>query len=241
MNRPLEAAVPLQEAFEALERYAQKDATDYEARSVVAMAGHDWGDVLRHTNPKRALEIYDHSLARIREVPNDVSARRAEALLLAGSSYAARWTHHEKDAKDRIEAAFRLLKETKEYPAPAITAGSEADTAMRALADHYAETGQPRQALEIYQDLFRKIMASNPDPQNDLVNAAHVSRLNTSLAKLLRRVGKGNDAIPLEATRLELWKHWNGQLPSNPFVRRQLEAARLPFVAERGGRSQANP
>ncbi len=228
LNRPLEAAGPLQEAFEALEPSAQQDATDYEARSVVAMAGHDWGDVLRHTNPKRALEVYDHSLARIREVPNDVSARRAEALLLAGSSYAARWIHREANAKERIDAAFRLLKETKEYPAAAITAGSEADTAMRALADHYAETGHPGQALEVYQELFRKIMASNPDPQNDLVNAAHVSRLHTSLAMQLRRLGRVNEAILLETARLELWKRWDGKLPNNPFVRRQLEATRLP-------------
>ena len=73
---------------------------------MVALAGHYLGDILRHNNPRRALEVYDHSLVRIREVPNDVAARRVESLLLAGSSYAARWIHHEKDAKDRIDAAF---------------------------------------------------------------------------------------------------------------------------------------
>jgi serine/threonine protein kinase len=228
LNRPLEASAPLQEAYEALEPFAQRDATDYEARSVVAMAGLDWADVLRHTNPKRALEVYDHSLARIREVPNDISARRTEALLLASSSYPLRSIHREKDASGRIEAAFRLLKETKEYPATTITAGSEADTAMRALADHYAETGQPAQALDVYQELFRKIMASNPDPQNDLLNAAYVSRLHTSLASLLRRMGQVDEAIPLETARLELWKRWDGRLPNNSLVRRQLEAAHLP-------------
>ncbi len=148
--------------------------------------------------------------------------------MLAGSSYAARWIHHEKDARDRIEAAFRLLNETKDYPAETIAAGSEADTAMRALADHYAETGRPRQALEIYQELFRKIMASNPDPQNDLLNAVYVSRVYASLAMLHRRVGRGDVAIPLESARLELWRQWNLKLPNNPFVHRQLEAARLP-------------
>lgn len=228
LNHPLEAAVPLQEAFDALEPFAQKDVNNYEARSVLAMAGHYLGDVLRHGNPKRALEVYDHSLMRIREVPNDIAARRVETLLLAGSSYAARSIHHEKDAKDRIDAAFQLLKETKDYPAETITAGGEADTAMRGLADHYAETGQPGHALEIYQELFRKIMASNPDPQNDLLNCVYVSRLHTSLAMLLRRMGRGDQAVPLEAGRLELWRHWNRTLPNNPFVNRQLEAARLP-------------
>jgi serine/threonine protein kinase len=228
LNRPLEAAVPLQEAFEAMEPFAQQDTNNYEVRTVTAGAGHDLGDILRHSDPKRALEVYDHSLVRIREVPNDVAARRVEALLLAGSSYAARLIHREKDARDRIDAAFRLLKETKDYPAEILTAGSEADTAMRALADHYAETGQLEQALEVYQELLRKIMASNPDPQNDLVNAVYVSRLHTSLAMLLRRMGRGDQAVPLEVGRLELWRHWSSTLPNNPFVNRQLEAARLP-------------
>jgi tetratricopeptide (TPR) repeat protein len=164
---------------------------------------------------------------RVREIPNDVAARRVEALLLAGSSYAARWIHREKDARDRIDDAFRLLDETKDYPAESISAGSEADITMRALADHYAETGQREQALEIYQELFRKIMASNPDPQNDLLNAVYVSRLHTSLATLLRGMGKGDEAALLEADRLELWRYWKGKLPNNPFVQRQLEA-RLP-------------
>jgi tetratricopeptide (TPR) repeat protein len=228
LNRPLEAAVPLQEAFDALEQFAEKDANEYMPRSVVAVSGHYLGDVLRHSNPKRALEVYDHSLVRIREVPNDVAARRVEALLLAGSSYPARWIHHEKDAKDRIDAAFRLLNETKDYPAGSLSAGSEADTAVRALADHYAETGQPEHALETYQELYSKITASNPDPQNDLLNSVYVSRLHTSLAMLLRRMGRGDEAVPLEAARLELWRQWNRKLPNNPFVLRQLEAARLP-------------
>ncbi|HTB13079.1 MAG TPA: serine/threonine-protein kinase [Bryobacteraceae bacterium] len=227
LNRPLEAAVPLQEAFDALEPFAQMNANDYEVRSAMATAGHDLGDVLRHINPMRALEVYDRSLMRIREVPNDVAARRAEALLLAGSSYPARWLHREKDAKDRIEVAFRLLNEMKDYPAGNIGAGSEADTAIRALADHYAETGQPERALATYQELYRKIMASNPDPQNDLLNSVYVSRLHISLAALLRRLGRKDQAEPLEAGRLELWECWNRKLPNNPFVRRQLEAARL--------------
>jgi tetratricopeptide (TPR) repeat protein len=228
LNRPIEAAARLEEASEILEPFAQRDPNSYDSRSMVAMAGHYLGDILRHSNPKRALEVYDHSLMRIREVPNDVAARRTEAFLLAGSSYPARAIHHQKDARDRIDAALRLLSETKDYPAETITDGSETDVAMRALADHYAETGHPAQALEIFEELFRKIMASNPDAQNDLPNAVSVSRLQTSLATLLRRSGRRDKALPLEAGRLELWRSWSRKLPNNPFVRRQLEAARLP-------------
>ena len=130
--------------------------------------------------------------------------------------------------QDAAGGIVRLLNETKDYPAETITAGSEVDTTLRALADHYAEIGQPGSALEIYQELFRKIMASNPDPENDLLNSVYVSRLHTSLAMLLRRMGRGDQAVPLETGRLELWLHWNRKLPNNPFVHRQLEAARLP-------------
>jgi len=152
----------------------------------------------------------------------------ANTLLLAGSSYPARSIHRAKDAKDRIDAAFRILKETKDYPAESIRAEGEADIAMRALADHDAETGQPGQALEIYRELFRKIMASNPDPENDLPNAVSVSRLHASLAMLLRRMRRPDQAAPMDARRLELWQHWNRKLPDNPLVRRQFEAVRLP-------------
>jgi hypothetical protein len=71
-------------------------------------------------------------------------------------------------------------------------------------------------------------MASNPDPQNDLLNAVYVSRLDASLAMLLRHTGRRDMALQLQADRLELWRHWNSRLPNNPFVHRQLEAARLP-------------
>jgi len=42
--------------------------------------------------------------------------------------------------------------------------------------------------------LSRKIMASNPDPENDLPNAAYISRLDSSLTEMLvppRPVGRG--------------------------------------------------
>lgn len=78
----------------------------------------------------------------MREVPGDVAARRLEALLLAGSSYAARWMHQESDARARIDAALRLLRDTGDYPSAVYKPGSEADAVLRALADDDAETGR---------------------------------------------------------------------------------------------------
>jgi len=168
------------------------------------------------------LEVYDHGLMRIREVPSDIQARRQEASLLAASSYAARWLHRVGDARDRIDAAFRLLRDTKDYPAEMIKPGSEADNAARALADRYGETGEPNQAIEAYRDLRGRIMKSNPDLQNDLLNAAQISRLDGVLATLLRRVGRTDEAGSLDQNRLELWRHWDRKLPNNPFVQRQI-------------------
>jgi hypothetical protein len=161
---------------------------------------------------------------RIREVPNDVQARRQEASLLAASSYAARWLHRQADARARIDAAFRLLRDTKDYPAEIIKPGSEADNAARALADHYAETGEPNKAIEAYRDLRARVMKSNPDPQNDLLHAAQISRLDSAVAALLRRVGRTDEASSLDQDRLELWRHWDRKLPNNPFVQRQIAA-----------------
>jgi len=225
LDRPREAAIPLQEAFDALERHVLAGRFDYEARTTIAMGGHYLGDLLRRTNPPRALEVYDHALMRVREVPNDVAARRLEALLLAGSSYAARWMHRESDARARIEAAFRLLRDTGDYPAAVLKPGSEADVAVRALADDEAETGRLDQAVRTYQELRRGLLASNPDPRSDLPNAVSLTSLDASLAAILRRAGAADQAASLEAGNRDIWRHWDSRLPSNPFVLRQLAAA----------------
>jgi hypothetical protein len=162
---------------------------------------------------------------RVREIPDDVAARRLEVLLLAGSSYAARWMHRESDAMARIEAAFRLLRDTGDYPAAVLKPGSEADIAVRALADHEAETGRLNQAIRRYQDLRRGLLASNPNVRSDLLNAVSLTALDRSLAALLHRAGAADQAAALEAANREIWRHWNRQLPTNPFVLRELAAA----------------
>jgi hypothetical protein len=48
------------------------------------------------------------------------------------------------------------------------------------------------------------------------------------LSLLQRRAGKTDLASALDARRLHLWEHWDRKLLNNPFVRRQLTAARTP-------------
>jgi hypothetical protein len=122
----------------------------------------------------------------------------------------------------RIEAAFRLLRQTGDYPAAALQPGTEVDIAGRALADHYAETGEPSRAIEAYRDLRGRIMKSHPDPENDLLHAARISGLDDALAGLLRRVGRADEAAALDQNRLELWRRWGRKLPNNSFVQRQI-------------------
>src|SRR5579864_2945129 len=222
LNQPREAAILFREAFDAAEENARNEPKGYNSRGRLAEDGLYLGNALRHSSPKQALEVYDHSLMRIREVPSNIQERRQEASLLAASSYAARWLHREGDAREKIDAAFRLLRETKDYPSETIKLGSETDNVVRALADHYVKTGELNQAIEVYRDLRGRIMKSNPDLQNDLLSAAQISRLDGALSVLLRRVGRSDEAGSLDQNRLDLWRLWNRKLPNNPFVQRQI-------------------
>jgi serine/threonine protein kinase len=225
LDQPKEAALRLEEAFGAMEEDAQANRNDFEARITVATGGHYLGDLLRHTDPKRALEVYDHSLLRIREVPNDVAARRLEAILLAGSSYTARRLGRESDARVRIEGAFDVLRKIGDYPATKIEPRWEVFAVMRAQADDDAEAGAPERAIAAEQKLREAIGSSKLKPDEDLPLAAAVSQLDESLAGTLRRAGRSGEAAAVEAERRELWQRWDRKLPNNPFVRRQMAGA----------------
>lgn len=76
-------------------------------------------------------------------------------------------------------------------------------------------------------------MASRPQPEADLADAADLSRLYGSLASLEQRLGASGPATELRARRLALWRDWEARLPGNAFVRRQLEAAAADAGASR--------
>jgi hypothetical protein len=44
------------------------------------------------------------------------------------------------------------------------------------------------------------------------------------MAVLYRRIGRPDRAAAFESRRLELWRQWDGKLPNNPFVLRQIAA-----------------
>jgi serine/threonine protein kinase/tetratricopeptide (TPR) repeat protein len=221
LGRSPEALAELQKALDIAEDLAQKDANDYLSRHHVATASLEIANILRHTDPQNALAVYDHALARIREAKSNVSAQRDEAELLAASSYALRWTAQDQEAEQRIGRAFELLKQAGRYPADKVEPTSDTYDALRAQADHYAETGRASKAIESYQQLLDKLMAWNPDLQNDLRDATCLSRTWTALANLLRKAGRSEEANHLEAHRADLWNHWNGKLPNGHFLLNQ--------------------
>jgi tetratricopeptide (TPR) repeat protein len=176
---------------------------------------------LRHQDPRKALAVYDHALARLREIKPNASSQLAEADLLAGSSYAARWIGRGEDARGRIKNAFLPLRDLHVYPTDKVEPMSEVDDALQAQADDYAETGQIVKAIGAYQELLAKLMAWKPDLEDDLRDATCIARTWTGLAILLRRVGRVNEATQLEKQRAGLFSHWKTKLPNGDFLIRQ--------------------
>lgn len=225
LNRPEEAITVLQKAFDLLEDWARNDRADDWSRLLFASLGRELGDTLRMIDPQRALAVYDHALRRLRELENNTDARRGEVEILTGSAYALRRLKRVDEAKDRIDTAFRLLGEINDYPAERISPHSEAYETLRAWGDHLSETGQPQDALKVYEDLPGRVMVSKLNVQNDLRHALAFSQIYGSLAALYHRNAQRDRGKECSALRLGVWRHWDSKLPNNKFVRRQLELA----------------
>ncbi|HEY2379630.1 MAG TPA: hypothetical protein VGK48_00490, partial [Terriglobia bacterium] len=225
-----EAIAVFQDALDGVESLAQKDRNDAASRILVATAARELGRVLGNEpgidNLPRAMTVFDLGIMRIREVKNNSKARREEVLLLAGSSYVLRKWNRAAEARSRIDTAFQILKEIKDYPAGKMAPDDEAAVALLALGDHLRDTGQSRRALDVYRELLDKIMAFHPDPGNDLRHALKLSRIYSALADLYRQNGDLDNASSLSALRSGIWRTWNSKLPKNVYIREQLDIAK---------------
>jgi serine/threonine protein kinase len=230
LRRSGDALAAFQRGLEIGEELAKRDPIDYLSRRLVATIGLEIGNILRHNEPRKAWAVYDHALARTREANTNVTAQLCAADLLAGSSYAVRWVGQNREARQRIEEAFQLLRDARQYPANTVEPMGTSDHVMRAAADDYAETAQIPKAIAAYQELLDKLMAWKPDLQNDLRDATCLSRTWTAQASLFRRAGHSDEANRLEAQRKELWNHWNGKLPNAQFLLRQSLNQIVPTV-----------
>jgi serine/threonine protein kinase len=231
LGRSEDALAALQKGQDIGEELAKMDPIDYLSRRSAATIGLEIGNILRHTDPEKALAVYDHALVRIRQAKTNISTQLCAADLLAASSYVLRWLGRNNEAKQRIAEAFQLLRDAHQYPADAVEPMGRADHVMRAAADDYAETGETARAIAAYQELLDKLMAWKPDVQGDLRDAVCISRTQAALAVLFRRTGHTQEADGLEAQRADLWNHWNGKLPNAQFLLRQSLSQIVPRKA----------
>jgi tetratricopeptide (TPR) repeat protein len=223
LNRPAEAINVFQKALDITELVARKDSNDSSSRARIGTIALDLGNVLRDRDPRRAVAVYDLGIRRLGETSNNVKARRDRAVLLAMSSYPLRHLNRRSEAKARIDAAFAILKDTKDYPAEGIRLDGYAYPAVCALADYEAETSGHRAALQTYLQLLDRVMATKPDPLGDLRDTPKLAHIYGALTVLHRRSGDKASAELMNSRRVELWRHWQRKLPQNTFVRRQLE------------------
>ncbi len=225
LEQPAEAVAVLQKALDMTQEAALKDPRDSASRERAGTIAREMGKILRNRDPRRALAVYDLGIARLTETPHNLKARRERAVMLAMSSYPLRHLHRRAEAKARLDAAFAALRETHDYPSERVRLGSQAYWCLRALADYQAETGTVARALETYRNLLNQVMATKPDPLNDLRDTPKLSRIYAALADLYRRTGDSPAAEAMRARRLDLWRQWQAKLPRNAYVRGQFEAA----------------
>ena len=225
LNRPREAIDILQSAVDLTEEYARKDPNDSLTRARVGTSTRELGNILRHTDPRRALAVYDLGIRRLSETHQNLKASRGRAVLLAASSYPLRKLHRNGEAAQRIAAAIRILTETKDYPAARISLESEAYTVISAMADDAAARGDVSRAIQLYEDLLSRVRAARPEPLTDLRDAPRISAIYQAVADLYHRAGDRARAEDMKTRRVQLWSQWDQRLPHNPYVIRQLAIA----------------
>jgi len=226
LHREAEALAAFRRAFAVAKDLAGADPSDNTQCQLAAEVGRRLGNVLRHSDDAAALAAYDEALKILRQTRNrTIPTRRAEAALLADSAYAVDALHRDREARQRIDEAFRLLAENKDYPAGKVALSSEADFALRALADHLAGAGHVQEAVAAYRELLGKTGADNPDARRYLSSALSLAGIYTPFARLERQAGNVSGAEALERLRGDLWRYWDAKLPNNAFVRRQLAAS----------------
>jgi len=226
LNRPEEAVECLRRALKSSEDFARRDSSDFLSQNRIYSAEVKLAAILRHTEPARALELYDDALHRLSALQANGGTLRNEIAALAASTYPLRKLGRRAEAHRRLDTAFEHLRHVKQYPAAEIELGSPADDALRALAEYQADTGNVRRGAELYGELLGLILAGKPKPEALLEDAVEMSNIYGAAAALYRRAGQNDSAARLEARRLELWLQWNAKLPNNAFVRRQVEDAR---------------
>jgi serine/threonine-protein kinase len=224
-GRPAEAVSEYGRAFKISDEYVHKDLHDQDSRGRLAEAGLGMAGILRHSDPARALEIYDHVFHDMQDIKHNSSMQRYEASALSGAAESLLKLGRNAEAKRRIDLSLEELKGIHDYPASKVRPGSEVDLALCALADYKAADGDLRGAIEVYRKLLDLALASAPDPDRELGDAVDFSRYYEALGLLYAKVGERPQQKDFEGRRAELWRHWDAVLPHNSFVQTKLKSA----------------
>jgi hypothetical protein len=134
----------LERAFRLADTLVHQDPNDETSRSYLSGVGSPLADIVRYSDPRRALSIYDHVLQHMAET-RSTNSQIGEAYLLSGSSYALRSLGRQGESRERLERALARLRQFKLYPMdkidPNSSSGEVVETVLRALADHESATG----------------------------------------------------------------------------------------------------
>jgi tetratricopeptide (TPR) repeat protein len=226
LNRPDEALAYLEHAREIAGDLAQHDPNQFASRERVFSADVMMSGILSRSDPSRALKLCDEALSRLAEIKEHPIARLHEAETLASSTYALRRLGRGAEAHRRLDVALDKLRKLGAYPSNTIKPGAEVDKTLSALADYEAENGNVQRSIAVYEELLRKGAASGAKPRTSLADAVRESRVFAALGALYPQVHQTDSTSAVESRRLELWKHWDSQLPGNSFVRHQLDAVK---------------
>jgi tetratricopeptide (TPR) repeat protein len=225
LERPVEAAAALQQALDLVLNWARQDPDNASSRILTASAARELGRILTPTDPVRALAIDDEAIERVTEIKNNRGALREQARLLAYSSMPLLALRRNAEAKRRIDAAFHLLGETKDYPTDRVDPESESFAGLEALGGYWSAAGQPEAAAAVYRDLLSKVMAFQADPEADLRQAGKLSALYAEMSLVSARTHDTSAPADFAARRIAIWQHWKSKLPDTPYIQHQLAAA----------------
>lgn len=222
MGRFAEAAACFEEAFQISMQAARQDPNDTDSRFGATIDGIRLAGALRHIDASRGLQVLESILPRLAEIPNSDRARRYEALVLSDSVEPLLRAGNTAEARRRLDTAFARLAAIRMYPAEKVAPGSEPYVALSAQAEWEAASGDVRAGIATYRKLLDKVMATQPAPDASLRDADDLSRIYVGLARLQRKAGQAAEADATLQRHLELWRNWDGKLPRNLFVQRQL-------------------
>jgi serine/threonine protein kinase/tetratricopeptide (TPR) repeat protein len=217
---PVDPTVPFQKAVEITDEYAARDPKDAASRGRLVTASRELGDLLKESDPQRALAVYDNALQRLEDTPKTTKSQRMRAELLAKSTYPLRKLGQEREAGKRLDTALALLEETKDLPAAGIALDSPQFAVLSARAETAAANGRIEEAARGYEEILSKAKYDTPwaAPEKDLRSAQRLARLLRTLTSTYVQAGNETKAEEVRARQQELARVWQARLPGNPTV-----------------------